>query len=407
VTDDGSGSSPPPPADPEPPAEAPTPIELAPAAEPTPRSEPVPPLLPALPPPIPPLDQLARPSLGPPADPAPSTRRLVGASFDLLSMSSEEMRRGSFYIGAIVLGTGGGYALAVWALQVASVHTSVGAAESALSGALGGWLALAGFVGALGLIVAGVESRAMAAAILGGQLAGRPVSVHAALARSRATFWRVIVAAIILAVPVGIVQAILVALLARAFPEATELSTAITVFAAAVVGAPLAYLLTGVVLGDVDPMEATRRSFRVFGARKWAAVLVALFESGAQLLILLGVSAGLDVALRVLGTLGLGVDSGVAGLALTSLAIVVGVFALGTLLFTVTALSIAPQVVMFVGLTHATMGLDHVRPGGDRDPDVAHLGRRRFRRFTRSMLLGFVLSAVALIGALVAIHAFP
>jgi len=206
---------------------------------------------------------------------------------------------------------------------------------------------------------------------------------------------------------VGIVQAILVALLARAFPEATELSTAITVFAAAVVGAPLAYLLTGVVLGDVDPMEATRRSFRVFGARKWAAVLVALFESGAQLLILLGVSAGLDVALRVLGTLGLGVDSGVAGLALTSLAIVVGVFALGTLLFTVTALSIAPQVVMFVGLTHATMGLDHVRPGGDRDPDVAHLGRRRFRRFTRSMLLGFVLSAVALIGALVAIHAFP
>ena len=74
------------------------------------------------------------------------------------------MRRGSFYIGAIVLGTGGGYALAVWALQVASVHTSVGAAESALSGALGGWLALAGFVGALGLIVAGVESRAMAAA---------------------------------------------------------------------------------------------------------------------------------------------------------------------------------------------------------------------------------------------------
>ena len=48
--------------------------------------------------------------------------------------------------------------------------------------------------------------------------------------------------------------------------------------------------------------------------------------------------------------------------------IAIGVFAAGTLVFTVTALSIAPQVVMFVALTHATFGLDHVRPGGDRDP---------------------------------------
>ena len=247
----------------------------------------------------------------------------------------------------------------------------------------------------------------MAAAILGGQLTGRPVSVRAALARSRTTFWRVIVATIIVAVPVTIVQAILAAVLVRVVPEATELSTALTVLAAAAVGAPLAYLLTGVVLGDVDPMEATRRSFRVFGARKAAALVVALFESVAQILILLGVSAGLDVALRVLGTLGLGVDSGAAGLALTSLAIVVGVFALGTLLFTVTALSIAPQVVMFVGLTHATMGLDHVRAGGDRDPEVPHTGQRPFRRFTRSMLLGFALSVVGLVGAIIAIDALP
>ena len=65
----------------------------------------------------------ARPA-GPPVDPAPSTRRLIGASFDLLSRSSEEMRRASFYIGAIVLGTAGGYALAFWALEVVSVHST-------------------------------------------------------------------------------------------------------------------------------------------------------------------------------------------------------------------------------------------------------------------------------------------
>ncbi len=128
-----------------------------------------------------------------------------------------------------------------------------------------------------------------------------------------------------------------------------------------------------------------------------------MFESIAQLLILLGVSAGLDIALRVFSTLGLGVHSGAAGIILTTLMIVAGVFAVGTLLFTVTAISIAPQVVMFVGLTHATMGVDRVRTGGDRDPDHPLPGQRRFRRFTRPMLAGFVFAIGGLLGALSAL----
>ena len=130
---------------------------------------------------------------------------------------------------------------------------------------------------------------------------------------------------------------------------------------------------------------------------------VARFESIAQLLILLGLGAGLDIALRVLSSLGLGVDSGAAGLALTTLSIAAGVFALGTLIFTVMVISIAPQVVMFVGLTHATMGLDHVRPGGDRDPDARRPGQRGFRRFTRPMVFGFGLAIVGLLGAVTAL----
>ena len=62
-------------------------------------------------------------------------------------------------------------------------------------------------------------------------------------------------------------------------------------------------------------------------------------------------------------------DSGPAGLILVRSASSSASFALGTLIYTALAISIAPQVVMFVGLTHATLGLDHVRPGGDRDPD--------------------------------------
>ena len=261
-------------------------------------------------------------------------------------------------------------------------------------------MGLLGLIAGIGIFVASVESRAMAAALLGGRSAGRPIGVRAALARSRATFWRVILASIIVAIPVGTAQAIATLGIVAVVPNASELSFGLVALVAALVGAPFAYLLTGVVLGDVGPVEAMRRSFRVFGARKGAAVLVALFESLAQFLILFGVSAGLDIVLRVFSGLGLSVDSGAAGIILATLMIAIGVFAAGTLVFTVTALSIAPQVVMFVALTHATFGLDHVRPGGDRDPDLRTPGQWRFRRFTRPMLLGFVLSAIGVLGAL-------
>ena len=82
---------------------------------------------------------------------------------------------------------------------------------------------------------------------------------------------------------------------------------------------------------------------------------------------------------------------GPAGLILVTIGIAAGTFALGTLIYTVTAIALAPQVVMFVGLTHATIGLDHVRPGGDRAPDRRGSGWPAFRMFGRGMLLAIVI----------------
>ena len=64
------------------------------------------------------------------------------------------------------------------------------------------------------------------------------------------------------------------------------------------------------------------------------------------------------------------------------------------------AIALAPQVVMFVGLTRATMGLDHVRPGGRRAPDEPQVGQPRFRILTRPMRLAFIVSWLALLGVL-------
>src|SRR5947208_790270 len=79
-----------------------------------------------------------------------------------------------------------------------------------------------------------------------------------ALARSRMVFWRAIVASIIVAIPVGVAQVVLTLLVRALFGRDVDL-TVPTSLIAALFGAPFAYLLTGIVLGDVNAREATRR----------------------------------------------------------------------------------------------------------------------------------------------------
>ena len=72
-------------------------------------------------------------------------------------------------------------------------------------------------------------------------------------------------------------------------------------------------------------------------------------------------------------------------------------FAFGTLLFTVYALTVAPQVVMFLGLTHATYGLDVVRPGGRDDPAASRRRRGTYGWFSTGMVVAFLSGAVGLV----------
>lgn len=338
------------------------------------------------------------PAVEPPAViPLATTRQLLSAAFDLLGRSSTDMRRASFYIGSIVLGTVGPFALAAWAVGVAGLGLTTDEVQRRYDDGGAVAFSIAGALALVGLIVAAVESRNVAAAILGGRLAGRPVTPRQALARSRTVFWRTVVAGIIVGIPLLIAEAVVGAVVDPVFGSAADLSVITTTLVTATIGAPFAYVLSGVVLGDVDPVESVRRSFRVFQARKLAAAIVVTFETVAVLLIFLGVEVGLDLVIRVMDALGLGIDSGPLGLAVITAGIVAATFAFGTLLFTVLALTIAPQVVMFVGLTHATIGLDSVRAGGGRDPDVPdHGGRPRMRTWTRPMLGGFVVGALTL-----------
>jgi hypothetical protein len=209
------------------------------------------------------------------------------------------------------------------------------------------------------------------------------------------TFWLLVVASLVVSIPTLIIQEVI--------GQETQVGLVAGLIVGTLIQAPFVYAQAGIVLGGVGPIEALKRSVRIVRARKVAAIVLAILPSVYWLLILLGFGAGVDLAIRALDALGLGADSGPAGVALVTILIVMVAFALGTLLFTVTAIIYAPQAVMFVGLTRATMGLDRVRPGGDHDVDRSAPGRPAFRWLTRPMVLGFAIGGIALAGYLATI----
>lgn len=329
-----------------------------------------------------------------PVRPVASTRALLGTGIELLVGSSAEMRRASFYVGALVLGTVGPLVLAAWGVQLIVIDRTPDELFEAFTAGTDVLVSLLGLLASAGLVVAFIESRNVSLAIVGGAMAGRPVSARVAVARSRTVFWSTVVATLLVVIPVGLVQSFVDDRLGLAFAGTTDAGLIVSTAVGALVGAPLAYVLAGVVLGDVGPIEAVRRSVRVFAARKAAAILVAGFETIAALLILLGLGVGLDLILRVFDALGLGPTAGPVGLAITTAVLVVAVFAVGTLIYTVYALAVAPQAVMFVGLTHATAGLERVWAGARVDGATDAPGRP-FGWFSRPMLAAFVVGAVA------------
>lgn len=317
--------------------------------------------------------------------PLATTRNLLPTAFDLVTRASDDMRRASFYVGAVTLGTVGPLALGLWALVVADITVFDPVTLELVDRPSAGPLTLLVAIAFVGFLVAAVESRTLATAVLGGRMAGRPITLRHAVARARSRFWPAIGASMTVGIVLAIAQAMVDAIVAPVLGAATEATVITSTVVTATIGAPFAYVLCGIVLGDVGVFESVRRSVTVARARKGAAAIIVTFETITFLLILFGVSAGADVVLRFLGVLGIGPDSGPAGLAIATLTVVAAVFALGTLLYTVTALTVAPQVVMFVGLTHATIGLDRV--------DLA----RHVAMFSRPMLAGVVIALVTLV----------
>jgi hypothetical protein len=348
---------------------------------------------------------LAAPPPPPPRAAPPRVGETVAGAFDLALAASRQIRRASVYVGILTLALVGPATVLFLAIvrdqggleAAADFVAGSGAFTAREEGALT-MLQLSLLCGGIGLFALLIEAQIIATAIIGGVAANRRIGVRDSLRLSRAVFWRVVAAAIL----VGILRAIVGLLTAAILDPSTEAEFEGTqiwdVVFEAVATAPFAYFLAGIVIGGVGPIETLRRSVRVARARWRLAIVVASAGAVIAFIQAFALGAGLDVIFRVSTAAGLGLDGPPHVAVLTGGLILAAVVAIGSLLVTITALTVAPQVFVFLRMTGYSAGLDRAfAPAAVTGPP------KRPRLVTWPMLVLVVLGCLAAIAGLSAI----
>jgi hypothetical protein len=282
------------------------------------------------------------------------TRQLVSRALDLMTRPDAGLRAASFYIGFIVLVTIAPIALlAGLAATLDPEHVPVSPPPDTTALAVA--MLLASIVAIPGYVVATIESRALATAVIGGLAEGRPLRLRESIAVVRRRFWHLFGAMVAVGIVTGIVGAMIQLPIAFALGNVEAVNYGLSLVIGTLLAAPFVYVPAGVVIGEVDAFEAIRRSIRLARRRRVLAVVVALFGILSQLLVLFGVSTGGDVVVRVVQSTGLA-DAFPPALVVPLVAALT--FAYGTLLFLVEAVAAAPAVYAFEALTRYTHGLE-------------------------------------------------
>jgi hypothetical protein len=315
-----------------------------------------------VPAPLPPTEAVLAIPLG--------ARRLVGQALDLLTKTDSGLRGASFYIGFVLLVT----VAPVVALAVLGMFGLSNDAFSAMFDPYGfdgpvpeamtavawvGWTMLASVPATLGYLAASIEAQSLAVAVLGARAEGRPLRLAEAISVVRTTFWTLVAVSLLVGVVSGGVS-LLAALLVGLLPTAVEeaVGYAVSILLSVAIGTPFVYVPAAAILGGTGITDSLRRSIRLARARKRLAVVVTLFGVGAQYIVLFGISSGLDVVIRLIDGTGLGAGFPAPLVVPVSAALI---FAVGTLMLLVAAISQAPPVFAFLALTHYSHGLERGR----------------------------------------------
>ena len=352
-----------------------------------------------------------RPAALPEAFALPSARKVVSSGLQLALTSTSELRRASIYIGLLVLGAFGpaiialllivghlgdlaGEILGAMLLNEAFAPPTQAALEAALF-----VVAIEALIGLALFLTISIDAQVMAIAILGGRASDRPLRLWEAITRARQTFWRMAGAGTLIGIASAIVQLLLLGALGG-LSQSAETANIVSSLIATILIAPLAYVATSIVIGDVGAMEALSRSWRLFRVRKGLAVVVVLFTFVTSAIQLFALSGGLDLVFRAAEVLHVSVTEGALAFATAVVLILAAVVAFGSLTFTISAIVSAPQVAGFLGLTFYSAGLDKARFDAAKPPPG-------FRYVSRPMAIAMVALGGIVALQIPAINAIP
>lgn len=301
-------------------------------------------------------------SFGGPQPPAsapkpPGAVEIVARGLDVNVQLSGVIRRLSIFIGLLVLAAIGPIAI------VAIAH----------SGAVGGfdWIVdsfdrsqltrvpvtFGGLIFVLGAISAGVLSvdvQLMAIGTVGAWLTGRTLGLRSAVRLARAGFWRLVFASIGVGLIVFLPERVIVDPALRA---AGDLRLLLTTLFDLLISTPFAYVGSAVVLAGLGPLGAIRASWRMARRRWRLAFVIGIVNTAVSYLATFAIGAALDILVRIGEALG--IDRGLGAAQVVELTVIVGlaIAALGSLTMTIAALSVAPQVIAWLGLGGPVDGL--------------------------------------------------
>jgi hypothetical protein len=320
---------------------------------------------------------------------------IIGRGLDLNLAASSDVRRVAILIGLLALAAAGpivvlllllaagdraaglaldGQYVDIVALQ-ARTNTAQVLAELSLWVGIGCFIALA------------IDSQLLAVHVIASRATGRPFSLRPALEVVRIRFWRLARANTLVGVILFIPRAVLERILA---PRgiALQSQSVVQVVLDVILSVPFAYLATWILLGQVGAREAVRRSWRLARSRPSLALVIAVVNVAFQTIALVALGSAADILVRIAGALGLDRASGLGIVPLGAL-LALAIVAAGSLVMTIAALIVGPQVVAFLRLTGMDGGLAALH-----DPDNPFATPRVEPLVSRPMKIALVIEAV-------------
>ncbi len=341
----------------------------------------------------------------------PGTLATIGRGLDLNVAASADIRRASVNLGLLSLLSVGPVAALLWAFSdrqggfewfqavargLRPELVPVGAAFAPLS-------AIAAFLGFGCLLALTIDAQLLATVLIGARATGRTTNLRAALRLVRLRFWRYVRASFLIGAILLVPRFLVNQIVMDGQSVGTEAQALVSTAIDLIVSTPFAYVAAGIVLGGVGAQESVRRSWRLSKARWRLAFLIGIVNTGVTYIAGFAVGAGGDILVRLGTVFGLGETMGPGQILVLAAIIVLAIASIGSLIMSIAALTVAPQVVAFLGLTGYSAGLNAVRDPDDavRDPANAVASRRAEPLVSSAMVIALVVTWCATIIAIV------